>query len=289
MHNERTKGVAYSLAFHVLLLLVLIFGLPSILKNEPPPEPMAISIEVVPISEKSNMKNSDAEKSEKPKPEPQDTQKKPSPPVKTSEPTPAPPEPTPAPAPPKPEEKKPEPVKPAPKPEPPKPEIKKPEPPKEVKKPKPKEDSLDAILKAVKKTAQEEAKDQKKQPVEEKTAPTPKAISSRFDPGQQMSMSEKDAIMGQLAKCWNPPGGAKNAQDLVVVIHAEYNVDGSVIKAEIASESIGRFNSDSFFRSAAEAARRAVLQCSPLKNLSPDKYAAWGVMELHFDPRDMLQ
>jgi len=288
VHRERGKGIVYSVVFHLLLLLLLIFGLPSILRNDPPVEPTAITVEILPITEKSNVKNSEAEKAEKPKPEPkEEVQKKPSPPVKTAEATPEPPEPTPVPTPPKPEEKKPEPVKPEPKPVP-KPEPKKPEPKKDVKKPKPKEDSLDAILKAVKETAQKESKDQKK-PVEEKTAPTPRAKSSIYDPSQQMSMSEKDAIMAQLVRCWNPPSGAKNAHELIVVINAEFSIDGSYIRAEIANESMGRYRSDSFFRAAGDAALRAVRQCSPLKNLSPDKYAAWGTMELHFDPREMLQ
>ncbi len=285
MYRERREGLIYSVAFHLLLLLLIVFGLPSILKNEPPIEPTAITVELLPISELSNVKPSDTEKTDKPKPdEPkEEEQKKPSPPVKTAEATPTPPEPTPTPAPPKPEVKKEE--KPVPKPEL-KPEPKKPEPKKESKKPK--EDDLAAILKAVKDTAQKEKTD-KKEPPKENTSATPKAISSRFDPTQIMSISEKDAIMGQLAKCWNPPAGAKNAHELVVVINAEFNVDGSYVKAEIADESMSRYNSDSFFRSAADAALRAVRQCSPLKNLSPEKYTTWGSMELHFDPREMLQ
>lgn len=289
MYPERKNGLAYSAAFHLLLLLFMIFGLPSFFRSEPPPEPAAITVELLPISELSNVKPSDGNQSEKPKPEEpkEEEQKKPSPPVKTSEPTPPKVEPEPAPVvkpEPKPEIKKEE-KKPEPKPEP-KPE-QKPEPKKEEKKPK-KDDSLDAILKAVKETAQKEKTD-KKEPVKEDTSSSKKAISNRFDPSQQMSISEKDAIMAQLAQCWNPPAGAKNAHELVVVIDAEFNSDGSYIRADIASESRSRYNSDTFFRAAADAALRAVKQCSPLKNLSTEKYETWKSMELHFDPRQMLQ
>lgn len=281
MYRERKKGLACSVAFHLLLLLLMIFGLPSLLKNEPPIEPAAITVEILPISSISNVKPSEGTQIEKPKPEepiPEPEKIKPSPPVKTSEPTPPPPvpEPTPAPVPPKPEIKKPE-IK---------PEIK-PEPKKEPKKPK--EDDLAAILKAVKEEATKEKTTDKKEPPKDKTSPFHKAISNRFDPSQNMSISEKDAIMGQLARCWNPPAGAKNAHELVVVIDAEFNNDGSYIKAEIADESRSRYNSDSFFRAAADAALRAVRQCSPLKNLPPGKYDTWRAMELHFDPREMLQ
>jgi hypothetical protein len=309
LQRPRKKGIVYSATLHLLLVLLVVFGLPSLLKNEPPLEPAAITVELLPISSVSNVKNSDSEKADKPKPEEekQPEQKKPSPPVKTAEATPPPPPPTPEPKPepkpepaplpkpePKPEPKKvekkpepkPEPVKPEPKPEPkpaPKPEPKKPE------HKKPKEEDLDAILKAVKETAQKEKTSEKKEPAKEKTSDSPKAISNSYDSSKPMSLSEKDAIMGQLAKCWNAPAGAKNAQDLIVVINAEFNTDGSYINAEIASESRSRYNSYSFFRAAADAALRAVRQCSPLKNLPPDKYGTWKSMELHFDPREMLQ
>ncbi len=51
---------------------------------------------------------------------------------------------------------------------------------------------------------------------------------------------------------------------------------------------MSRYNSDSFFRAAADSALRAVHECSPLKNLPPEKYDTWHYMELNFDPKDML-
>ena len=273
MRRERQKGLVYSVAFHLLLLLLMIFGLPSLLKNEPPPEPAAITVELLPMSNVSNVKPIDGAQAEKPKPEEpkkEPEQKKPAPPVKTAEATPPPPKPEPAPTP-----------KPA--------EIKKPEPKKEEKKepPKPKQEDLEAVLKAVKDTAQKEKTDKK--PEDKKTTATAnKAISNHYDASLPMSLSEKDAIMSQLAKCWHPLDGAKNAKNLVVVIDAEFNADGSYIKENIANESLGRYNSDSFFRSAADAALRAVRECSPLKNLPAEKYETWKIMELHFDPKELF-
>ncbi len=284
MHSERRSGIVYSVVLHLLLIIIMIFGLPSFLKNEPPVMPDAITVEILPISELSNVKPSDAPKAEKINDEPEKEAVKPTPPVKTAEATPTPPtpEPVPTPTPPKPEIKKPEEKKIEKAPEPPKP------PKKEEKKEKKAETDLDAILKSVKNDAAKEKTTEKKEAPKERTSDSPKAISSRFDPSQMMSLSEKDAIMGQLSKCWNPPAGAKNAHELIVVVNAQFNNDGSYIKAEIAPESMSRYNSDSFFRAAADAALRAVKQCSPLKGLSPDKYATWGNMELHFDPRDLL-
>ena len=48
-----------------------------------------------------------------------------------------------------------------------------------------------------------------------------------------------------------------------------------------------RMTSDSFFRSAAENARRAVYRCSPF-DLPPRKYEIWQVMTLRFDPSRMF-
>jgi outer membrane biosynthesis protein TonB len=274
-YNERTKGRWLSAAFHLLFLVISLVGLPSFMKPPLPEEPPAISVEILPISQISNVKPAEKPpapdvKPEEPKPEP----KKPSPPVKTADPVPPPP---------------PEKVieKPKDKPA----EIKKekpPEPKKEEKKIKPKEDDLAAILKAVKETAQNEKKDEKPKDKPKDSGSQSKSISNKYNPDLPMSMSERDVIMSQLAKCWNVPAGAKDAQDLVVVVEAEYNVDGSFIKVGLAQESMGRYNADTFFRAAADSALRAVKLCSPLTNLPPEKYETWRLMELRFDPKFML-
>jgi len=51
----------------------------------------------------------------------------------------------------------------------------------------------------------------------------------------------------------------------------------------------GRYNSDSYFRAAADAAVRALRnpQCSPLE-LPPDKYDQWNVTVIRFDPSQFL-
>jgi outer membrane biosynthesis protein TonB len=283
VERARKKGFAYSIALHLLLLLLIIFGLPSLLKNEPPIEPPTITVELLPITGVTNVKPNDGEITEKPKPEEpkkEPEQKKPAPPVKTTPAT--------TPPPPKPE---PAPQKPEPKPEPKKVE-KKPDEKKPILKPEAKKEAkvedLDAILKAVKNTAQKEKKTEKTDDKKDNSSATSKATSSKYDASQPMSLSEIDAIMSQIAKCWSPPAGAKDAQNLVVVIDAEFNVDGSYVKAEIASESRSRYNSDPFFRTAAESALRAVRQCSPIKNLPPEKYETWKNLELHFDPKYLL-
>jgi outer membrane biosynthesis protein TonB len=278
-YRERSKGRAYSAGLHLLFMLLAIIGLPDFLSPPPLEEPMVISVDILPITGITNVKPSETPPAKENKPDEEKAeQKKPSPPVKTAEAVPPPP-PEEAPAE-KPKEKAEE-IK--------KEEKKKEEKKKPEKKKKPKEDPLAAILKAVKETAQKEKKEKPKEEKkeEEDTSPT-RSMSTQYNPGLPMSMSEKDAIMSQLARCWNVPAGAKDAQNLVVVLNAEYNSDGSYIRVELAKESMMRYTSDSFFRAAADSAIRAVKECSPLKDLPTDKFNTWRVMELRFDPQFML-
>lgn len=277
---ERSKGRLYSALLHALFLFFSVVGLPEFLRSKPVEEPVAITVELLPISSVSNVKPSEPppEPEQKPQEKPPE-QKKPAPPVKTAEAEPPPPPPDAAALPDKPLEKE-----------------KKPEPPKEKKeekvadkkKEKPKEDPLAAILKSVKKTAQAEQKEKKSEAKSEASESENKSMSSQYDPTKQMSLSEKDAIASQVQKCWNVPAGAKNAQELEVFIEAEYAVDGTLIKAKIGNDTMAKANGDPFVRAAAESALRAVQRCQPLQGLQQDKFAGWQYMRHRFDPKDML-
>ncbi|NTU76393.1 MAG: cell envelope integrity protein TolA [Alphaproteobacteria bacterium] len=91
----------------------------------------------------------------------------------------------------------------------------------------------------------------------------------------------------QIQQCWNMPVGARNAQDLIVEVLIEMNQDRTVRSAEVVDQS--RLATDPYFRSAAEAALRALRhpKCSPLE-LPPDQYEQWKTIRFNFDPRDML-
>lgn len=262
-----SKGIRYSAILHGVMLLLLIFGLPSFLERPPEPEPMAFSVDILPIAPISNVKPQEKapEKPEPKKPEVKETKRKPTPEAHKEEPK-------------KTEEPLPTPVK--------KPEVKKPEPKKEPKKQeKKKEESLDDILKSVKDSAKS---DESKKPTEKKAPRNQhEAKSDRFDPASQISMSEKDAIRQQIEQRWSPPAGAKDAYNLSVTLMLELQEDGSVTSVELSKDK-GRYNSDSFFRSAVDSAIRAVKMASPLKNLPSGKYEGWRTIEMTFDPRDML-
>ena len=102
-----------------------------------------------------------------------------------------------------------------------------------------------------------------------------------------LSISEMDALAGQLRACWNLDPGAMGIEDMIVEIKAQLNQDGSVRSVEIMNSS--RYSSDNHFRSVADSARRAVYICAPYKILSEkyaEKYDEWRVLRLRFNPID---
>lgn len=250
---------------HIAFFLFVYFGLPEFLSPRPPVEPQAITVEILPITGVTNVKPSDQPAEEKKE---ENASAKAQPLVKTSDAAPPPPAEKPVE---KPKEKKDE-----------KKEEKKDE--KKDKK-KPKEDDLQAVLKAVKETAQ---KEEKKNKTEDGNKSENKSRSDQYDPTLPLSLSEKDAIRSQIAKCWSVPAGAKDAHELIVTLVIQLAQDGTVLKVELANSDKDRYSRDTFFRAAADSAMRAVHLCSPLKNLPPDKYATWRDMEMTFDPKEML-
>lgn len=290
------RSAAWSAVLHVMVILAVIIGLPHFMRDIP--EDVPIPIEIVTIAEKTTQKERPPEppqpqKPQEKPPEPQQAQPKPTPaPPTPAPPPPAPPQqaeakPTPAP------EKAPEP-KAEPLPDPKKKELAKaPEPAaptqrfaeaKPQKKPQPTRDDFVANLLKDVAPPKVATNDAPKQPVKNPSPPPPAPKVTSID--DQLTMSEIDAIRRQYIECWSPPAGARNAQDLVVLIRVDYNPDGSVRHAEIVDTSrLG----DPFFRTAAESAYRAVLnpRCNPLK-VPSKKYDIWKTVTINFSPREML-
>ena len=105
--------------------------------------------------------------------------------------------------------------------------------------------------------------------------------------GAKLTMSEEDALRRQLEGCWNVPLGAKDAESLRVEIFMVINPDRTLREAKVVDTS--RYNSDTFFRAAADSALRAVRNplCSPFE-VPPDKYETWKTVTVTFDPSQMF-
>ncbi len=118
-------------------------------------------------------------------------------------------------------------------------------------------------------------------------ASSARSTSGTYDSSLPVTMSEIDMVRRQIEQCWNLPGGAKNAQDLIVTITVEMNPDG--IPRTAAIDDQAQMQSNSFYRVAAESALRAVLnpRCHPFK-LPREKYERWKTMTLVFNPKEMF-
>ena len=275
------KPLIQSLVFHlVVVLLLIISNLSFFSRKDTETKITPITVELLPIGEKTNVKPAPKRQPTPPKPVPKQPEKKPEP-------------------------KKPEPKKPEPKPQP-KPDSK-PTPKKlEPKKPEPEK-------KAEKKP---EKKPQKETPEDsaelnsllndlDKTKPTPQETTNmensdenskstaEFDPKAPLTVAEIDYIKGlimrQIIPCWNVPAGAMNARTLKIKLDVDVGQDGTMKFAGFTEEAL--YNSDSYYQVAADSARRAVLdpRCNPLQELPPmDKFHQWHELTLTFDPKDLI-
>ncbi|MBJ3776925.1 cell envelope integrity protein TolA [Acuticoccus mangrovi] len=98
-----------------------------------------------------------------------------------------------------------------------------------------------------------------------------------------LTLSEMDALRAQMQRCWNPPIGIEGGQDLVVTVQIRLAPDGSVVEIkQIGAQGLG-----ALYDVAADAARRAVVQCQPYR-LPPAKYEVWKDVQVNFDPRDLF-
>lgn len=262
-------SLTLSLMLHVGVLLISYFGITVFGPPKLPPTPMAISVELLPVSEISNVKPSKKRLTKKP-PKPVKKIKKAKPKtVKDTKPKPVE---TPKDAVADPDKK---------------PEVKPKEKPKDV----PEKDSqkdFDAVLKSLEDDPEETPEEKPKEKPKDDGETGAKSKSDKYDDSIPLSISETDAIRGQFVKCWRMPAGAKNDYDLAVRVRVLLNVDGSVSQVGLAEDLAPRYRRDAFFRAAADSAIRAVWECNPIQNLPPEKYDTWRDMELNFDPRELL-
>lgn len=274
-----------SVVFHVAVLLVVIFGLPHWKSEVDIVDPVPVEL-VANVGELTTTNMPPVESPKKPdKEEPPKKQEEKKPEVKKSA-APPPPEENDLKDPPKPDEvteKIPDKKKPPPKKEEKKPEKKNPKkvPPAEDKKND--SDSFDSLLKNL--TPEDERTPDTEGADKTKTNPTPSPNVSRFS--SVLSISELDALRQQLSQCWSVMAGAQDSQDLRVEISVVVNPDRTVSSAKIVDQF--RYGSDTFFRAAADSAKRALSNplCTPL-NLPPEKYDQWHEMTIVFDPKEMF-
>ena len=108
--------------------------------------------------------------------------------------------------------------------------------------------------------------------------------------GAQTAMNAdlQDALRSMIRPCWSPQIGAPNVADLIVDFDISLNPDGSVAQApQLTGQSASMVASNTYTRAAADAARRAIIECAPYK-LPANQYGTWRAFTFHFDPRQMM-
>lgn len=102
-----------------------------------------------------------------------------------------------------------------------------------------------------------------------------------------LSARESDILKGkiveQLKGCWRLPGAGGGIETTVVTVSWTLRQDGS-LEGEPMLEGA---QSSALYQQAADAALRAVKNCSPF-DLPADKYQFWRKLTFDFDPREMM-
>ena len=289
-------AVTISVGLHGALIMVAYFGVPSLFQRPEVPN-LPIPVELVTIAEETTPLPP-AVKPEPPDPgppapEPQPAVNTPPPAAEVKvaavapvepEPEPEPEDVTPEPAPtPK---AKPEAAEPTPAPKA-KPVARRPAPaPRQKPQRRPKFDA-DRIAALLDKSAEEPPRpriEREEKPVPEEAEAEIPDLAARVR--SRLTISPIDVIRRQFRSCWSFPGGARDPEGLIVTVRIQLRPDGSlsgepqVLEAERLSEPN--------FRTAAEAAVRAVHKCAPLQQLPPLDYNEWREIKLTFDPRELV-
>jgi outer membrane biosynthesis protein TonB len=100
----------------------------------------------------------------------------------------------------------------------------------------------------------------------------------------ELSQSEIDALKARISSCWSPPPGVDAQSKLYVVLHVEFKPDGTMSGAPVPVEG----SASALGPALAESGKRALLQCQPFTMLKPQHYDQWKILELKFDPRELL-
>jgi len=102
-----------------------------------------------------------------------------------------------------------------------------------------------------------------------------------------LTLSEEDALKAQIFGCWSIPLGLPYNENLLVRIKLKLKPDGSVTKTEILDHARMNMPGQGFYKVLAESALRAIQLCQPLR-VPTTGYERWKGMQLNFDAREML-
>ena len=96
---------------------------------------------------------------------------------------------------------------------------------------------------------------------------------------KKATATEIDILRNHVRQCWNAPYAA-NELNKIINLKIFTNPDGSVVNVQIID--VAFYKKDPVYRAAADSARRAVKDCSPLP-LPKNKYELFKVFTFNFD------
>ena len=90
-------------------------------------------------------------------------------------------------------------------------------------------------------------------------------------------------IRNQMRLCWNPPVGAENGLPQSIILGLKFDIEGRLIESPV------NLTPDSGVGSlqAFEAARRAVIRCSPFDKLDPELYDGWKELNIKIKTKNL--
>ena len=96
---------------------------------------------------------------------------------------------------------------------------------------------------------------------------------------KKATATEIDILRNHVRQCWNAPYAA-NELNKIINLKIFTNPDGSVVNVQIID--VAFYKKDPVYRAAADSARRAVKDCSPLP-LPKNKYELFKIFTFNFD------
>ena len=103
-----------------------------------------------------------------------------------------------------------------------------------------------------------------------------------------LTLSEEDALKAQIFGCWSIPLGLPYNENLMVRIKLKLKPDGTIIDSELLDHARMNKPGQNFYKVLAESALRAIQLCQPLRVPSTG-YERWKDLQLNFDAREMLE
>lgn len=108
--------------------------------------------------------------------------------------------------------------------------------------------------------------------------------STKPSTASKLSLSEMDALRGQIQNNWSTIAGIEGLQGMVIRVTFRLDKSGMIIgEPEVTSTG----GSSMARRTMEGGALRAVLKSQPFQNLPAEKYDAWSEVAVNFDPSEL--